>query len=241
MTASTHREYPHLDRKWADAATRELVARGADGRAIGDALATADTHCADSGENANDAFGDPRTYAESIALSSHSLEQRALRNQVKAAWPSLIGLAGMFLTFRVVDTHLNHSTSVPIRVGDLVALVGIVALSIALIHRIDLLMHHPVVSWIVASAVFTGIIAAQILLTSALGHAHILVAAVIAAALLIGCGVWGTLTAGTAPDPVTDPRPGSRLARPGKRFKLVTAWLLPALTVIFGGVILLVG
>lgn len=58
---------PHVTPTWRDAFVVELRLRDVRGDAIGDALAEVDTHCADSGQDAATAFGDPAVYARGLA------------------------------------------------------------------------------------------------------------------------------------------------------------------------------
>jgi len=58
---------PHVTPTWRDAFVVELRLRDVRGDAIGDALAEVDAHCADSGQDAMTAFGDPAGYARGLA------------------------------------------------------------------------------------------------------------------------------------------------------------------------------
>ncbi|MBO0923631.1 hypothetical protein J1G44_03950 [Cellulomonas sp. zg-ZUI199] len=57
---------PHVTPTWRDAFVLELRLRDVRGDAIGDALAEVDAHCADSGQDAATAFGDPAGYARGL-------------------------------------------------------------------------------------------------------------------------------------------------------------------------------
>lgn len=48
------------DKQWLDEMIIELRLRNVRGPAIGDAVAAVETHCAESGESATEAFGHPR-------------------------------------------------------------------------------------------------------------------------------------------------------------------------------------
>lgn len=61
---------PHLDKAWRDEFILEARLQGVHGTVIGDALVTADTHVQESGESAEQAFGDPKTYARETAAAS---------------------------------------------------------------------------------------------------------------------------------------------------------------------------
>lgn len=59
---------PHVERSWLDAFVLALRVSGVPGTLIGDALAEVESHCAEAGESAADAFGDPVAYAQSLEL-----------------------------------------------------------------------------------------------------------------------------------------------------------------------------
>lgn len=54
--------------QWAAAFTSSAQRQRLDATAVRDALDEVESHCADSGQSAVDAFGDPRRYAASLAL-----------------------------------------------------------------------------------------------------------------------------------------------------------------------------
>ncbi|MBO3087922.1 hypothetical protein [Cellulomonas dongxiuzhuiae] len=58
---------PHVEARWRDAFVSELRLRDVTGDAIGDALGEVDAHCADAGQDAASAFGDPVGYARTLA------------------------------------------------------------------------------------------------------------------------------------------------------------------------------
>lgn len=63
MSTDPHPLAPHVEPAWQDAFVAELRLRDVPGRAIGDALAEVEAHCADSGQDAGTAFGEPVAYA----------------------------------------------------------------------------------------------------------------------------------------------------------------------------------
>lgn len=236
MNTTRHSHYTALERRWVDDVTRELAVRGASGRAIGEALAIADAHCAESGQEAAHAFGPAADYAVSVHLRAADTEAHSLAAQVRAAWPSLLGLAGMLLAFRCIEAY-QMSSAVPIRWGDLIGLVGIISLAVAVVRRLDLVIHHPVLSAVLGTALFTGIIGLQIMTTAQVARVPLLGAGVVAALALVASGVWGTL-AGPQADPVTDPRPGAAAPRGMRAFGFVTNWLFLIVTLLAGSVFL---
>lgn len=68
MTEKKERRYaleqelaPHIEPRWSEDFILELRLRGVAGDHIGAALAEADSHCAESGESAEEAFGRRRS------------------------------------------------------------------------------------------------------------------------------------------------------------------------------------
>lgn len=81
---------PHLDPAWVDDVVLELRLRDVSGRRIGAALAEADAHCADSGQDVHEAFGDPVQYARSLELPGTPPTPGSLRR------PFTVGVCGVF-------------------------------------------------------------------------------------------------------------------------------------------------
>ncbi|WP_394276639.1 hypothetical protein [Luteococcus sp.] len=63
MTASHLFGSPQSTDYWEQLFKEELRRRGASGREVGEAWAMVESHCAETGESCNDAFGDPTDYA----------------------------------------------------------------------------------------------------------------------------------------------------------------------------------
>jgi hypothetical protein len=58
---------PDIDRKWVTSFTVQMCNQRATGDDISTALADVRAHCADTGQSPHEAFGDPRTYATTLA------------------------------------------------------------------------------------------------------------------------------------------------------------------------------
>lgn len=59
---------PHVDEKWAEGFIVELHLLHIEGARIGAALSEVESHCSESGQSAQDAFGKPAEYARSLRL-----------------------------------------------------------------------------------------------------------------------------------------------------------------------------
>lgn len=239
MNDQLNRQFAHLDPAWVDSVALELIGRGGDGRSVGEALAVADAHCADSGETAQEAFGTPREYADAVHLRPEDVTARQLGHQLKVARGSLIGLIGMTLAFRVTTAHLDGGP-VAVTVGDVLSIVGILAFAIILVRSLRLLIRHRVASGLVAGVAAVGIVLGPILLTHVLFTMPVVVAAVISAATLIASGIVSTLTI-EPQSPIIDPRSGTPAAPGNSRLFIVfTNWLFVSGTAIGVGVVLLI-
>lgn len=86
---------PHVDCEWIQDFTLELSLRGVSGDDIGAALAEVDSHCAESDEPAEQAFGPARDYARSLNLPASP--EQAPGGLFKTVLPSIGQLLGMML------------------------------------------------------------------------------------------------------------------------------------------------
>jgi len=146
MMLNTHT--PHVEPDWAEAFLLELRVRGVSGRRIGAALAEVDAHCAEAGESAREAFGDPETYASALALPASPERLPSWRGELVS---SAFGLGGM-LTTLVGFGAWQTDTRVTVTTGA-VATVGLVMAGSALIARYaEPLLRAVVRRWWVAGA-----------------------------------------------------------------------------------------
>ncbi|MGD8148974.1 hypothetical protein [Ornithinimicrobium sp. Y1694] len=90
---------PHVDRTWARHFVEELTLQAVPGERIGDALVTIDSHLAESGEGAQEAFGEPREYARSIAESGSGPAWSITARTVLGHGLGLLGMLIALFTF----------------------------------------------------------------------------------------------------------------------------------------------
>lgn len=83
---------PHVEAPWREAFVLELRLLDVPGTRIGDVLSEVDAHCADSGESALDAFGDPVAYARALDLPAAPAASREVRATVLGALAQVAGL-----------------------------------------------------------------------------------------------------------------------------------------------------
>lgn len=100
-----------VDETWAGQFTDEMRLRGASGAEIGDALAVVETHCRESGEKADDAFGRPRAYAASLHPQSPTHVWNSAIHNGLATSAGLIGWAVADRQAVHPSTPLNPSWS----------------------------------------------------------------------------------------------------------------------------------
>lgn len=103
---------------WRHALVMSLQTRGVPGDTIGDALADVDVHCADSGEDPWQAFGDPFDYANRV-LGEPPIPARADAWRVGLA-PGVM-LAGALCLMAGVAA-IGHGSTARLTVGSLVAI-----------------------------------------------------------------------------------------------------------------------
>lgn len=147
---------PHVEQKWANDFVLALRLRDVSGAAIGAALADVDAYCADSGESAREAFGDPTAYAQSLAFSAEGEIATVDRSDIGA--PVLFGAlsaAGMLATIWG-DRAMRLGEELTITVGMLVLLAvlaaAFLALWLAFGRVVGGLVRRPVLTWLA----FTG-------------------------------------------------------------------------------------
>ena len=161
LFADPGRIAPSIDKSWRDAFIIELRLIGVPGERIGDALVTAESHVLESGESAEEAFGDPTDYAREMATSGGKdvSDQRIGSGTVISV---VLGLVGMLASARALTAWLEHD-AVTITSGDLVGW-GILLLLVAtLVARSDSILRF------VVQHRWMGIVAAPVLVAGTAG------------------------------------------------------------------------
>lgn len=132
---------PHVEDEWTQAFLLELRLRGVDGRRIGSALAEVEAHCAESGESARSAFGDPEAYAADLAPAPAPASPDLARDVAR----SVLGLAGMLLTLAAIGAW-SSGTEVELTAGFL----AVSALVVLVVRLAEPLLRAVVKHWWVA-------------------------------------------------------------------------------------------
>lgn len=149
---------PHVDPAWSEAFILEARLRGVLGTVIGDALAEVDAHVVDSGQSAEEAFGDPKEYAHHFPVDA-----AAGTGFANVILPPALQVFGMLAVLQAV-WPLRHGDGVPLTVGLLVMaallVAGFVALAMCPTPILRAATSRPVVGAACAAAFFAACIGA---------------------------------------------------------------------------------
>jgi len=185
---------------WLNELAVQLRLRGATGAETGEALAEVESHLVDSGETAQEAFGDPQAYAITLI-------RRARREGPGTFAGALFTGASAYLAATLaVDAIRTWGGATPVTVGTLVAL-GAIALMVLVFTAFSSEILGTKKMWGVAvwmvvglvAVILPGIVLRQVVFT--LPSAAALALAI--ALLLAGLAYLRVLSAG---DPIRDPR-----------------------------------
>jgi hypothetical protein len=211
-----------LPKKWALEFTMALRSRDVTGTAIGDALRQAEAFCADSGQSPEEAFGPAGAYADSLTDLPTVTDGQTFTTRLA---PNALGLFGLLLALPTFDAwRAGRAVEVPLG--------GVVTLAVVLVAVAVLLLQPRIYRrrgslLVLLSFAFLGATAAQAFLRQPVGSLPMLPCALVAAAALIGSGVWQMRV--LDPDLIVDP-----LAPPPRSSRglyLLTCWLMPIGTV----------
>lgn len=223
---------PHISKDWREDFIIAMRTQDASGEQIGDALATVDAHCAESGESAEEAFGDPTTYATTLVPGPAAGSGFGASFLVGV----LMGLLGLLIVPRAVDDWVTR-TPFTVTIGDVVALavvLGLTSVVMALPRRVLpwLAKVKYSVAGLLGVALMAVLVLAMLFLTDVVAEFSWLVALVIGVGLLVASvtSTWRDLS---TPDPVADPR---STEAPPRRTQWLAALTFPILTVLILGI-----
>lgn len=196
---------PHVDPAWAEAFLLELRMLDVSGQHIGAALADVESHCADSGESAADAFGDPVDYARELDLPRDDTRFTLRETAGLGA-----GLVGLFLTVYAAGAWAIRE-DVPVTVG-LTTVVVVLTAALTLMVRNPEPVARAVVArpWLLVVA-NVAVVAAVLGMLLGLDATLLTLPPLLVGAVGIGLVVWHTVealrtqAAGTLEDPVVGP------------------------------------
>ncbi|WP_022922823.1 hypothetical protein [Ornithinimicrobium pekingense] len=225
---------PHVEKGWRDDFIIELRLLGVAGDRIGDALVTVDSHVAESGEGALEAFGEPVPYAREIARSSGKEPSWSINSWTVLG--NVAGLVGMLAAVRALTGWLEGGP-LAITVGDgvglllLLALMGAVLrwptplIRVAVEHRVAVSLLTPVV----LIGAFVGVF---LLLRDTWFEVGVLPVALVAVVLMATSVVAAWIDAPPDGDQIVAP---GQSPRPGGGARIAGALILPVLTLLLLG------
>jgi hypothetical protein len=204
---------PHVDEEWAESFVVEQRLLGVEGAHIGAALSEVESHCVESGQSAQIAFGTPVEYARSLQLpvNLENSPQAVTRSLV----PIMVQVLGMYLLNWSFEAALR-GPGLEITAGRLlipaVCLLGMVAIARFAEPVLRTVVYHPIVAGILAWLTFFALAAICVVAFTSLDEAIWRVSAgwglAAGAAVLTGGVVWAiarhsALVSGG--DPITSP------------------------------------
>ncbi|WP_265522607.1 hypothetical protein [Oerskovia flava] len=235
---------PHVDPAWTEAVLLELRIQGVSGTHVGEAIREVESHCAESGQSADEAFGDPVGYARSLGLP-HSPAQSSAAT-VRAVLPTLVQLAGMFLVLWTVPA-LAAGDAVTITLGHVLAVVVLVAVNVALARWpepvLRAVVRRPVLAALAIGGGITAIVVPLLLLQAGLFSVPAAAAGCLGLVLL-AVGVAVELSKGRRAEsqdpvlwPLQDEESAERRRHESRRVGLLGVLLVPAWTVVVGALL----
>lgn len=238
---------PHVEPTWAEEFILELRLLEVSGREIGAALSEVDSHCAESGESAAEAFGQAKEYARSLELPADPAQRKAAL--VTWVLPTLVELLGLFLLVWSVPSVVSGE---PLRlavgeVGTFAVLTGVILLAI---WKIDPLLRVVVARplWFVLAAGVTGaaIVLPAIALRQPLPELPAVAALVAAVVLLAGGTLWEVrrvLAGADQADLIERPLDGEEVVargrRSARRFEYLRIFMMPVFAVLLAAMSLI--
>ncbi|GEK23178.1 hypothetical protein [Cellulomonas xylanilytica] len=220
---------------WRDELVLALRLRDASGARIGDALAEVEEFCADSGQDAVTAFGDPREYAASLT-SAADTEPPRLRDDVRAAGRVVVGFVGLVIVLAAVGSGPDLVVTAGWLIGVPLMLGGAVVTIAALGQG------RTIRSVLVVALVLAAVVALGLLLDAPLATVPDWLALTVGGTLLVGDAVVGTVRARRRPSADLVTAPGEDPAetrRRNVRSDVLLAWMLVGFALV--GVLVIAG
>lgn len=216
--------------RWRDELVLTLRLRDVSGAQIGDAVAHVESYCAESGETADEAFGDAREYAQSLPFDAlvPSSTVLSLSHLVRLG----VSLAGMFVTIEAVSGWVSQETP-SLTLGVLVAVPVVVLVAVLVTRRLEWVLRRP---WLGALALVPGMgatMAALLLLDQPVLSIPPVPMTIFGILLLVGPSVWETARRSEVDaDPVVSPLDDPEDARRANgRSTLLAAWIIPLMSI----------
>lgn len=147
------RPFVRDNKKWCDDFVIELRLAEVPGGVIGDRLAEVETHCAESGESAQEAFGDPLAYARTLAAE-------APKQSAAGEWRAAVAGVGQVLAL-LVGTRAAGVWAAGEQLQYNLVQVTCLVLAAAVLAMLPLvlrpLVHRPVLAGVPYAALFLAL------------------------------------------------------------------------------------
>lgn len=221
------------EQQWFNELVSELRIHSVTGPAIGDVIAEAEAHLAETGEKPQEAFGTPRDYAARLSLPIDASQQITPRMLTRLIFGAAAGFTGALwlVPFGMAGVRRDQAAALPL--GMVISLVGFILVSVLIAATIERFAR----SWLYAGAVlFT--------MTTAIGFS---VAVFLSQPLFtmnewLAMAVGGILALVSVPlmppfgpeAEITDPRGQRSRYGGGRALTAALAWMWPAIALVSG-------
>ena len=235
---------PDVDPVWTEAFILEARLQDITGRGIGDALAEINSHVVESGQSPDEAFGDPRQYARTLAKDAPLVEPGGV---IALVLPAILQTVGMLA---VLNALLPATLGEPfeLTVGMLAMMVTLTAalgvLSWQSVPIIRLIIDRPWLAFAINVLLLVGLVGLLFIpgVVASLPAWWVVGAGVV---LLVVGTVYGLvhLPSVSEGDLIEAPT-AIDVGKPqglGRWASILPNLLIPAFTVVFGAVLLLFG
>lgn len=220
---------PSVDKTWRDDFILELRLLDVPGDRIGDHLMTVETHVADSGESAQEAFGDAAAYARELVPDA---TDRGLKVSPLIIVGNLLGLLGIYFSLWAFGSWLDGGPA-QVFVGTLVSLtvlLGLVVLvAVLFVPMMRFISDRPAAVGIVTFLLLGALVGLPMLfLQQPLFDVAPWVLGVLGILLLVVSSVMVHMATKDDSDEITAPGETPKKSRAG----LLAALMLPLATVV---------
>lgn len=202
-------------KEWLDELVVQLRLRDIKGAVIGDAVASVESHLAESGETAQEAFGDPTEYARSLVFADDDLVVMSPLGWVAYLAPVMLGVLACFLSGEVVTAAFERR-DVDVTWGGLVAVVVAVLMCVVLVRfSRALLARWAILAAFCGGAVVLGM-APLLTLRGVVLQVPVVVVVLLVVALLTVSVIGMRHNVVAHDDPLVDPRSTARRPQANK-------------------------
>jgi hypothetical protein len=185
----------HVEEPWLESFIVELRLLGVEGARIGAALSEVESHCLESHDSAQQAFGDPAEYARSLQLPVE--DGLSARKMLRSGAPGMVQLLGLLLLNPSFEDWLRGQ-QLEITIGHFAAVPLVLLVALAVLryyHRMSrMAFEHParllIIMWLALIANAAAGVAALNLLDEAIWRGSAGWGLVVWTATLLAGVVW---------------------------------------------------